>query len=110
MKKLFFFFLIITQSFTFNLSKDKKEHILETAFISALSDEIYTKYYEKKYLSKPNKTQRYIISISSGILAGIIKELYDKSKSNNHFDNDDLKADILGSVLGSILKIEIKWK
>jgi len=35
--------------------------------------------------------------------------MYDKSKKNDNFDHQDFQADILGSIIGSILKIEIKW-
>ena len=96
--------------FALNLvQNDKKKHLIATGIISAISDELYCKYYQTKYKTLPSKTKRYIISISSGIMIGFLKEMYDKSKLNNHFDNKDFKADIIGSILGSILKIEIKW-
>ncbi len=111
MGKFFLILLFITHIFALDLSQsDKQKHILATGIISVLSDEIYCNYYKRKYNTPPSKTQRYIISISSGIITGFLKEMYDKSKSNNHFDHKDLQADILGSVLGSILKIEIKWR
>ena len=110
MKKILTIFLFFSMAFSLNLSQtDKQKHILATGIISALSDEIYCSYYQSRYNTKPSKTKRYIVSISSGIFAGFLKEMYDKTKKDNRFDHKDLQADILGAVLGSVLKIEIKW-
>lgn len=50
-----------------------------------------------------------IISAGVGFVAslviGICKELYDKFKEKETFDLDDIKADILGSICGSVLGI-----
>lgn len=50
-----------------------------------------------------------IISAGVGFVAslaiGICKELYDKFKEKETFDLGDIKADIVGSVCGSILGI-----
>ncbi len=110
MKKII---LIFFTSFIFALNlnqSDKQKHFLATAFTAVLSDKIYTNYYKNRYHTFPSKIKRYLISISSGIFAGFLKEMYDKTQKNDNFDHKDFQADILGSILGSILKIEIKWK
>ncbi len=110
MKKLILIIILITHIFALDLNQpDKQKHLLATAFVSALSDEIYCNYYKNRYHTYPSKTKRYLISISSGIFVGFLKEMYDKSKKNDNFDHQDFQADILGSIIGSILKIEIKW-
>ena len=110
MKKIILILVIIANIFALDLNQpDKQKHLLATAFISALSDEIYCSYYKHKYYTYPSKTKRYLISISSGIFVGFLKEMYDKSKKNDNFDHEDFQADILGSIIGSVLKIEINW-
>jgi len=110
MKKIILIFFLILNLYALNLNQtDKKEHLMASGIISAMGDEIYSQYYYNRYKVYPSKLKRYIVSISTGILAGFAKEMYDKTKHNNHFDNQDFKADILGSILGSLIKIEIKW-
>ena len=109
-KKIFVTLLFLSHIFALDLTQqDKQKHIVATAAISALSDAIYCNYYQNRYNTAPSKTKRYLVSVSSGIIAGVLKEMYDKSQKNGRFDHKDLQADILGSILGSILKIEIKW-
>jgi len=110
MKKFFVILLFCSQIFALDLTQnDKQKHIAATAAVSALSDMIYCNYYQNRYNTAPSKTKRYLVSVSSGIIAGFLKEMYDKSQKNNRFDHKDLQADIFGSILGSFLKIEIKW-
>ena len=110
-KKFFLILLFCSYIFALDLTQnDKQKHIVATAVISALSDEIYCHYYRSKYNLAPSKTKRYLVSISSGIIAGFLKEMYDKSQKDNRFDYKDLQADIIGSILGSVLKIKIKWQ
>lgn len=50
-----------------------------------------------------------LISLFAGFLfavfIGVLKEVYDSYQQNNYFDKNDLKADIIGSIIGVLMSI-----
>ena len=47
---------------------------------------------------------RFIISVALAVIIGICKELYDK-KDYGLFDRKDVRADVIGAMLGSLISI-----
>ena len=89
--------------------KDKKLHTTASFILATTSDAIFTKYYKYQYNKEPTKFQRFTVSFLTSFSIGILKELHDKNQENNHFDNKDLKADFIGSLIGSLCSINIRW-
>ena len=75
------------------IEEDKQAHIAATAMTSAISTVIAREY----DLSENNA---FIVGIVSGMLVGVSKELYDKSKGYE-FSESDLMADFVGSLAGT---------
>jgi len=89
---------------------DKKLHMGASFLIATSTDMIYSSIYEYNHNNKlPSKLKRFTISFFTGITIGILKELYDENKYNGHFSHNDLKADFLGALAGSLFTIQIKW-
>ena len=69
---------------------DKKKHIAVCAAISATTSLIaYEKYSFTKY-------EAMFIGFVAGMVVGVGKEI-----SDDNFDNQDIKADIIGSAIGT---------
>ncbi len=70
--------------------KDKQQHIAVTAAVSATTSLIvYEKYDFTKY-------EAMFIGFVAGMVVGVGKEI-----SDDNFDNQDIKADIIGSAIGT---------
>ena len=105
MKKIFLLLFSLNILFSLNLNQsDKQKHLIASSIISFTAGAIYS-----HYNPKSSKTKKFLISFITGIGVGILKEISDEMKKNDNFDHKDLQADILGSFLGSIATIEIKW-
>jgi len=120
MKNLLLKFLILnvfassvfanTHIFGINITHDKKLHIGASFMVATSTDMLYTSIYTYNHNGKlPSKFKRFSISFLTSMTLGLLKEIHDKNKHNNHFDNKDLKADFLGALTGSLFSINIKW-
>jgi len=105
MKKIILFLSSVIFAFSLNLhQRDKQKHVIATSLISFSSGVLYSHYYPNS-----SKIKKFFVAFSIGVGVGILKELRDERQKNDYFDHKDLQADILGSLLGSIATIEIKW-
>ena len=116
MKKFFIMLLFMNSVFGFNLEMhhfkepppNLGEHFFASAVVSVTADDLYCDYYKNKYNSMPTRLQRFVVSTGTSIFIGTLKEIYD-SQAGEFFNHKDIKADILGSVFGSLLQITLRW-
>jgi len=88
-----------------HFTQDKKKH-LGISFALGNATALYMQYnYPHNSYAK-----NLLISTSLATIPGIVKELSDSQKNNNHFSSADLTYDILGSFLGAITGVTIGKK
>ncbi|MFI1743217.1 hypothetical protein [Thalassobellus sediminis] len=76
------------------ISNDGEYHVAAGALISGVT---YTFVYSKT----KNKSKAFWYSLGASALAGITKEVYDSTKTENSFDNADVLATVVGGLTAS---------
>lgn len=97
--------LLITLSLSaeeFYLQSDKQKHFVGSAVIGATASGL-----AKHYGS--NKFEAVFIGIGTALLIGIAKERIDGSGHGTE-DINDVYADTLGSIAGSVLSAQFNWR
>lgn len=87
--------LFLWANATSQIEYDKKAHFVAGAWISACT-------YHVAHGITNDKKKAFIISMMTGTLAGITKEIIDSQRPHNRFDTNDLATTILGSFTVSI--------
>ena len=104
MKKLLI--VILFTSFlnaTFLTEVDKQKHFAVSAVIGFTSSNIA---YHYRY----TETESFWIGVAVAMSIGVGKELYDSRNGGTGFDMEDIGADVMGAVLGSLPVFVIyKW-
>ena len=116
MKKLVVVLFLVSSVFGFNLhmkhikqpAADKSAHFFVSAFLTSQLDNMYCDYYKNKFDYMPTKLQRFVFSVGTTVFIGALKETYD-SQAGEHWDHNDLKADVLGSLVGYFFQISFRW-
>ena len=98
MKKFVFLFLVLT-SFLFSESffeeDDKQMHMKTTFVISLIASNMA---YDVGY----TVNQSFWIGVTSALVAGLSKELFDSRKGGSGFSGEDMVANFIGGVGGAV--------
>ena len=86
----------------FYLQNDKRKHFIGSMAISGATTGI-ARYYGS------NKIEAVAIGIASALLVGIAKEKFDGA-GNGIEDVNDVYADTLGGIAGSVISAQFSWK
>ncbi|WP_308991997.1 hypothetical protein QLS71_017080 [Mariniflexile litorale] len=92
---LIVFFMSSSMSHAQFISNDGEWHVLAGAVISATT-------YAIVYSITKNKKKAFWYSLSTSVLAGIAKEVYDSTKPFNNFDPADVAATSVGALTTSV--------
>ncbi len=88
-----------TDDTPFFQQEDKQAHILVCSAISLTTTSYYYKTFDVTY------PEAMFLGFVTGMVVGVGKEMYD-----DNFDNQDIKADIIGSALGTVPHFVLyKW-
>ena len=100
MKALFFIVLLSSLLFSdsMDFTTDKKKH-LGASFLIGTATGMYMEYNYKQN----SYSENLLIGTSLAMVPGILKEISDERKANNHFSGSDLAYDFVGSLLGNIV-------
>jgi len=97
--------ILIVLLFTTNvfaIDNDKKQHFIYSAGIASTTTAI-AKHYGKSNL------ESYLYGVGFTVGIGVLKELADSRSKNHTADMEDVYADILGAVTGSLLTFRWRW-
>ena len=83
--------------------KDKQAHFAVSAGIAIVT----TAYARNKGY---NKTEAFLIGFGTSVVIGLAKEVIDGYSKHGNREMDDIKADILGAVSGSLISAQFEWK
>ena len=97
--------LLITLSLSaeeFYLQDDKQKHFIGSMAIGATASGLARHY-------GSNKLEAFAIGVATSLLVGIAKEKYD-GKGYGTEDVNDIYADTLGAITGSIISTQFNWR
>lgn len=97
--------LLITLSLSaeeFYLQDDKQKHFVGSMAIGGVATSIARHY-------GSNKLESFFIGVATSLLVGIAKEAVD-GRGYGTEDVNDVYADTLGSITGSIIATNLSWK
>jgi uncharacterized protein YfiM (DUF2279 family) len=82
--------------------EDKQKHFLGSASIAVATTGLARHY-------GSNKVESFLIGVGSTIIVGWLKEVSD-GQGHGSKDINDIDADMLGAVTGSMISTQFKWR